>query len=429
MIFTEALRSLRYDKVKAFFYWLTLTFATAFMALYFNIAMDESVGLSLGQSSSNIITVVTLIAVMICCVDVFFANDYYTKNKSKDLAIRLISGATYTHIAGFLLIQTCLMMGLAIPCGYAIARFMMPVITNYLHSTLNASYTIQFVKDGVIYTNVMLAFIVGWIVVLNLSFTYINTASTLVNQKNAVKGKKGGMFYLGTVPLWLQQAAWAFLFLMPLVMFHINRDAIVLFACIGMAGLNGVLSCIITPLFTRLIFHGNADPLRISVLGFLREDLQSVKYAIYLLLVSVIIMASILVSQDTSSLAYAAILLSYIFLSVLQAMALMFRFATELSDRPRLFASLAHIGYTDRQLHQIVTREVIAFYGSIILTALLYLLNIYISLVRAGRLVPDTAVLLTLCFVIPLFIAMIGSLIYYRKLIFQGKEKEETASE
>ena len=174
MIFKEAMRSLKHDKSRAVFYWLTLMLTTTFMYLYFNIAMDESIGMSLGESSDNIITIITLISVLICCADIFFANDYYVKNKSKDLAVRLVSGATYVHIAGYLLIQTSLLMLLAIPSGILIARFLMTPLNMIVASVLpGGTHIIEPVPRGELYTYVILAFIVCWIVVMNLSFTYL----------------------------------------------------------------------------------------------------------------------------------------------------------------------------------------------------------------------------------------------------------------
>ena len=430
MIFKEAMRSLRFDKVRAFFYCLTLTLTTAFISLYFNIAMDESVGLSLGQSSSNIITIVTLISVCICCIDIFFANDYFVKNKSKDLAIRLISGATYVHIAGYLLIQTCLLLLIAIPAGYAIARAVMPAVNSYLLKMLSGGHTVSFVRDGVIYTNVIIGFIVCWIVVLNLSFTYVNSASNLINQRNAVKGTSGSGFYLSSVPLWLRQVFWLFLFIMPLFSFYQNCDTITLFSCLGMLGLNGVLRWIITPLFTKMIFHGKPDPVRMAVLGFLREDLKAMKTSVYLLLVSVILMVSILVTQEAQSLQAVTITISYVFLSALQALALMFRYATELASRQKHFASLSHIGYDDRQISRIANLEILMFYGSVILIALLYLVNIFASLVRAGRMDIPEAYVLVIFFLVPLLVMAPISLVYYRRTVIVKKEKtedEETA--
>ena len=418
MIFKEAMRSLKHDKSRAFFYWLTLMLTTTFMYLYFNIAMDESIGMSLGESSDNIITIITLISVLICCADIFFANDYYVKNKSKDLAVRLVSGATYVHIAGYLLIQTSLLMLLAIPSGILIARFLMTPLNMIVSSVLpGGTHIIEPVPRGELYTYVILAFIVCWIVVMNLSFTYLNSAASLINQRNASKGEKGSMFYLKSIPNWMRQIFWLFMFLAPVYTFYANRDSIVLFACIGMVGFNGILRWIIRPFITRMISAGKSEPKRIAYFGFIREDLQVMKFAMYLLLVSVIIMASILVTNQSNPMVKVMITMSYIFLSVLQAMALMFRYSTELSERKRHFASLSRIGYTMKQLKSITRKEVFGYYGSVLLISMIYLINIYISLVSAGTMNTSFAIALVLIVAIPLCICAIGSLFYYRGIV------------
>lgn len=421
MIFKEAMRSLKHDQARAFFYWLTLMLTTTFMYLYFNIAMDESIGMSLGESSDNIITIVTLISVLICCADIFFANDYYVKSKAKDLAVRLVSGATYMHIAGYLLIQTSLLMLLAIPFGVLIARFLMTPLNIIVANVLpQGTHIIEPVARGEIYTYAVLAFIVIWIIVMNLSFTYLNSAASLINQRNASRREKGSMFYLKSIPNWLRQIFWLFLFLAPIYTFYVNRSSIVLFACIGMVGFNGILRWIIRPIITRVISTGKSEPRRIAYLGFMREDLQLMKFAMYLLLVSVIIMASILVTNQSNPMVKVMITMSYIFLSVLQAMALMFRYSTVLAERKRHFNSLARIGYTLKQLKTITRKEVFGYYGSVLLISLLYLVNIYISLVHAGTMTAGFAVALILIVAIPLFVCAAGSLVYYRNLVLSN---------
>ncbi|MBE6123128.1 MAG: hypothetical protein E7190_10540 [Erysipelotrichaceae bacterium] len=425
MIFSEAFRSLRTDKTRAFFYWLTLLLTTVFMYLYFNIAMDESIGMSLGQTSNNIIVIVTLISVIICALDIFFANDYYTRIKAFDLAIRLVSGATYLHIAGFLLIQTVFLMVLAVPPGVLIAKLMMKPLNILFSSVLPGLYDMAPVREGVIYTYVVLGFIIVWMVVMNLSFTYLNSASQLVNQRNAAGRRKGSGFYMKSVPAWLRQLFWLFLFVMPVVTFYLNRDAIVLFSCIGMVGFNGALQWIIVPMISRILSSGKADPVRTAWLGFVREDLQAMKFAMYLLLVSVVIMASILMTHQQNPLESVVITLSYGFLSVLQAMALMFRCSNILSSRVRHFASLARIGFTYKQLKEITRKEVFGYYGSVLLICLLYLVNIFISLRMAGQIETGFAVFLVLIVAVPLIVCACINLFNYRKTVLSNMTEKE----
>ena len=91
MIFRDALRSLKKDIGRAFFYWLTFVLTTIFIFLFLNIAMSEAVGVTfVHTANTDISTNVSLILIVICIVEIIFANDFYVRSKARDLAVRLV---------------------------------------------------------------------------------------------------------------------------------------------------------------------------------------------------------------------------------------------------------------------------------------------------------------------------------------------------
>ena len=86
MIFKDALRSLKDDFLRSFFYFLTLLVTSMFIYLFFNIMMSDPVGVSLLEGSTDLLaTAVTVSVVVICLIAILFANDFFAKRKAKEL--------------------------------------------------------------------------------------------------------------------------------------------------------------------------------------------------------------------------------------------------------------------------------------------------------------------------------------------------------
>ena len=102
----SALRSIKDDFSRALFYWLTFVLTSMFMFLFFNLTYSDMVGVTFINSRNDIATFTSVLVISICMIVIFFANDFYVKKKSKELAVQLVCGGTYLQIALYLLFQT-----------------------------------------------------------------------------------------------------------------------------------------------------------------------------------------------------------------------------------------------------------------------------------------------------------------------------------
>lgn len=91
----SALRSIKDDFSRSLFYWLTFVLTSMFMFLFFHLSLSDFVGVTFINSTNNMETFITVLVIVICMVVIYFANDFYVKKKSKELAVRLVCGATY----------------------------------------------------------------------------------------------------------------------------------------------------------------------------------------------------------------------------------------------------------------------------------------------------------------------------------------------
>ena len=107
----DVFNSLMNDKVRTFFCWITFTITSMFIFLFFTVAMSDAVGVTMIRGKSDIPTILMVASVILCSVEIVFANDFFIKNKAKSLAVRLVCGATYTQITDSFNSISCITCG------------------------------------------------------------------------------------------------------------------------------------------------------------------------------------------------------------------------------------------------------------------------------------------------------------------------------
>lgn len=426
--FRYALRSLKNDFSKAFFYCLTFILTSMFIFLFFNLSMGSEANVHFINSANDTATNVTIIVIIISMVIIFFANDFYIKNKAKDLAIRLVCGGTYTQLASFLLIQTFLILLIAIPCGILLGYAMVPLMNSLMTAFLGEPFQLRVVPSAIIMTTLIIVTVVFWTTFLNLSFAYRNTAVSLLNDRDIKLS--GADTPLITMPSVIKHKGILslILWLFPLPVFYLKRSLALIAAIVGLVGLNGVIRHVLDPYLNRTIDEAKIeDPISIASLGFLRSDLKIMKTSIYLFLGCAILLITMLVSSEQTAIETALILLSYTVMNLLQSLAIMFKFSTELSTRKRYFATLSQLGYEDSMIRKVIRNEIFLFYGFILGTSLIYVANVLCADVLAGAMGIASAWVLIASLMIPLVIALLLNWYYYARTVMPKAAKSITA--
>ena len=136
MILKEALRSVWNDRFRSFFFWLTFFLTTFFIFVFFTLACEAE--------NDSVMTFVTIFMVLVCTMDIFSVNHFYMVSKAKDLAVRLICGATYTYLSFYLLIQVVFLLLLALPAGILAGVCSLPLIGSAIGMHVAVSADILF---------------------------------------------------------------------------------------------------------------------------------------------------------------------------------------------------------------------------------------------------------------------------------------------
>ncbi len=424
MIIKDALRSLKDDFLRSFFYFLTLLVTSMFIYLFFNIMMSDPVGVSLLEGSTDLLaTAVTVAVVVICLIAILFANDFFAKRKAKELAVRLICGATAFQLASYLLIQTVLLMVVALPLGILIANLLIPVLNTVLSAYLQSEFLIGIHSYANTMSAVILGLVIFWILMLNMSFALKNGAAMMFSENIMTKAGGAPVFYFGAIPQWLKATAMTLLFLVPIACFYLNSNMIFLLTILSLVGFMSWLDDVLIPWLTKRIHSKPENHLDVVWMGFLRTDIAIMKPNISLFIVAVVLLAWAMITKHGKPVEMMLYILSYVVMGVLLSMAILFKYSTELAVRKRYFNAMFQIGYLESDLKKIMTRQILWFYGLILAVSLLYLVNIFLSQMIAGVLSVNFMLVLLAFAVVPMILVGLINLLTYRSSLELKKER------
>ena len=420
MQFREAIRSIRNDPVRSFFYWLTFLLTSMFIFLFFTVAMSDSIGVTMVNAKNDTATNLMLFSVILCSIEIFFANDFFVKNKAKELAVRLVCGATYFQLAGFLLCQTVTLLVLAIPVGILGGTALIPVLNRIISSYLRASFHIGVTSQAVLWTILVLGYVVFWTLILNLSFAYRNSAADLLNETSIRIPHESFLTFSFQPKERTRKILALLLFVLPLFGFFNDRSVYLLCTILSLIGLSSVINRILLPAIDDQIQKHDDDAVKIGYLGFFRTDLKVLKVNILLLIVSSMVLVSVLVSAK-KPLDVILTLVTYVAMNLLLSLSVLFRYATELASRKKYYSTLTHIGYLEKDEKKIIHEEVWGLYGMIIGIMLVYLLLMITGLMMHGQMVWQYALFLIASAVIPLLLCAGLNERFYLKNVLNHK--------
>jgi hypothetical protein len=155
--------------------------------------------------------------------------------------------------------------------------------------------------------------------------------------------------------------------------------------------------------------------------GFLRQDLKYAGITIYLLLCDLMIVITMMFSRNNTSLEYLLVIVTYISISILQSLALMFRLETDISSREKQFVILSQVGVSAKEQKSIIQREVMMFYlltGGLIA---LYGGTALYSLSRDSLITGGQMILLISSALIPVIVIAVLTYLYYLQVAAGAK--------
>lgn len=419
MILKEALRSIKDDFSRSLFYWLTFVMTSMFIFLFFNLSYNKMLGFTFINNKNDMISYITIFVVTVCLIVIFFANNFYVKKKAKYLAVQLVCGATYFQLAQYLLLQTEILLILAIPLGIVIALSLLPLLNTIMSYYLHSSINITLQTGAISATVVILLMVIIWCTILNLGYAYRNSITQLLNDdKIQVNTFSIPSLYHIHISKRLINSLSIILYIGGAIYLIYDIYSVLFAAILGIIGFYLMLDHVIIPYLNQYTHIKHTDrPLELIYFGFIRNDMIILKMNIVLLILSDILLVSLMVQGKDNPLEIILAIISFVVINILLSLSIMFKLSTEVASRKKYYASLERIGYMKDSQKKIIQYEMIGFYGFLLISTLWYIIAIFISIIIHHILSFSFCMILLVLYIVPLILCAMTNYLYYKKQV------------
>lgn len=404
----EAFHSLYHDYQRSLFYWLTFLLTTLVIFVFFQVACSPLIGMSFIHSRNDVVSYLCVFVIFLCMFAVFFANDFYVKKKSKELAVQLVCGANFLQLTTYLLSQTLILFLLALPFSFLIGFLILMGLNKLMTISVFVS------GEGMLVTIIVIVFEIFWCTILNLGYVYRSSIKKLIQGDRIIEVHRIQLpFHMNNH---MKKGVAFVLFMVPIIFYYIygdNPSSVIVFSVIGMIGISGCIHKIIIPFMDEWIQKNLSYHNQLVYLGFLRRDIKFMKNHIIFLIVSAVLIVSIFIMGLDNSMYSLLIFISFCVSHTLLSMTIMFRFSTEMLSRKHMFVTLQRIGYEYHQIQKIICKEVLMLYGLILCISLFYICHIFISLYLHQILSLSFIITMLVVYILPLLLCALLNIQQY----------------
>lgn len=413
-IFKLSLQSLKADFLKSLFYFMAFALTTIFIFSFFNLTFHPDAGVHLGRGDTTLLTTIATIVILVAMMCVFLANDFYVSNKSLDISIMLMSGASVYQTGIYIFFQSMIVMLLAIPIGVIISYGLLPILNMVFYNLFNNQQAVFFIsKEAIIATTIILSFEVGWCTLLNIGYCYRSSVHTLIHSASKME-------WYGLKSKKMSAIGYYICYLIPFGLFIVNND-VMGFMMISLLGIIGVYGLIKQNIPKRIIHIQNnrslQKPKQFIALSFYKYDLQKSSVLVLTMVLSSMLLMSMIIYHLDTPLISMITLLSYGSVMILLSLTILFKMAMQCNQRKKNFLHLYYVGFVKKDLNKIVNLEMILFYGTLVLLPLLYQICILLKVLYLQQITFSLAIMILAIQIIPSMISCIICVILYHKML------------
>ena len=406
--------SLKKDLSKSIFYFLTFLLTTIFIFSFFNLTFNPYSGIHLGKDDTTFVTPIAVFVIVIAMLCVFLANNFYVSNKGKEISIILMSGASIYQLGFYLFLQVFTIMLCAIPLGLILGYLLIPTINSLFMMTFKYNGQLFYLSSQTFpATFMILAFEVMWCSMLNLGYCVRSTINSMIHDKNKIdlSGLKGPQ---------ITSKVFIILYFVPMVLFLFVKDSTsyMFIALFGLIGISGLIKKVL-PEFIRKRQKNNSleNSEDLIALGFFHSDIQKIFGLLLISLLSSVLLTCIIVYTIKQPLVSMVALMSYVSVMILMSLTIVFKIGMELSKRKGNFENLCRLGFSLEQLKRIIKKEMICFYGVILLLPLSYQIIILCNLLLRAKITLYLFLIILIIQIVPLLISYLLSMKLYKGIL------------
>ena len=388
--------SLKKDLSKSIFYFLTFLLTTIFIFSFFNLTFNPYSGIHLGKDDTTFVTPIAVFVIVIAMLCVFLANNFYVSNKGKEISIILMSGASIYQLGFYLFLQVFTIMLCAIPLGLTLGYLLIPTINSLFMMTFKYNGQLFYLSSQTFpATFMILAFEVMWCSMLNLGYCVRSTINSMIHDKNKIdlSGLKGPQ---------ITSKVFIILYFVPMILFLFVKDSTsyMFIALFGLIGISGLIKKVLPEYIRKRQKNQSLEnPVDLIAYGFFHSDLQKIFSLLLISLLSSVLLTCITVY------------------TLKQPLVSMVKIGMELYKRKGNFENLCCLGFSIEQLKKIIKKEMICFYGVILLLPLSYQIIILCNLLIKAKITVYLFLIILLIQIVPLLISYLLSIKLYKSIL------------
>lgn len=418
-----ALKMLKLEYQKTFFYALAIISSSAVTFLFFNYMDNSVLGNSIngGLQLSNLLSLaLMLIAAATAC----FANSFFLSKKQGEIAIYTMSGAGVGGVSIYLIVQNFVIILCAIPLGFLIGYLANPILNYLVYKAMGVSGNIWYISgEGIMMSVITLLTQTAALTVVNAGYAYRHDILQLLNAERTMKGIDGGnSIRMPVIVYWISALLPFYLYFKVPVS---NNDSMtfLVISCLGIYGISGLFK----RGFPRVIefmqkrFNINKK-IRLVGFGNLSYAIERTATLIKIIIVAIICMICLCLSYYNDPFNRTIIYFSYGVIIFLMSICILYRVMVENSSNGPLFASLYKLGFIKKDLKRLIRFETIGLYGIILFIPTTYVAVILYIFIQHDLIPFTLAINLVAAYTIPIILIALVTYHQYKKVIFDYLE-------
>lgn len=381
-VFLFSMKMLKKEYKKTFMYALTLMVAIAACFVFFaildnDLITQQEIVQGGGNWSDVVIPVSTGLAFLIiafCSAMIIFANNFYLTKKTKEFAITAMSGANIIDMILYLTYQNLAVTVLVMPFGLLLG-YLFSVLCNaimYYYLFINSSIFVC-TANAFFNTFATVCSMIFALIIYSSGYVYRHDIQDMLSTQTVnehedtriLKFPKG--FYIGL-----------YLFGVVLMIFSEYTVSVFIFpSLLGILGAGGIMTYLLPDIFAYIKKKKYiADQIMLISLSNLAYSLKKSIFLVSLYCVSSTVMIALLVSVQHSIREFVSVVIGLVITVLLLSLGILYKYSSEAVNRKIFYFNLYKLGYTIKKLKKIIKKEVILYYGFLLLVPMIYILII-----------------------------------------------------
>lgn len=411
-----SLKMLRLDFKKCFFYGLSLVVSTSIIFVFFNYIDNACIGNSFSEKSGAN-QILALLIIIIACANACFANSFFISRKTNEIAIASMSGASVFALAGYLLVQNFVIMGLSIPVGFGFGYIFNHFFNQIVYHALNVSANTFYISaEGLVMSIVVVLTEIIALTLVNAGYAYRTEIKTLLTAEESMTKKTAKAIKTPVIVYWI-------LYFIPIVLFFtidLEPMTFVVVSCIGVFGIVGLLKIGISKLITLRQQAHLTKANSLIAYGNLSFSIKSTGMLMTIIILSIILFIGLILVNLYNPKDLLIVLLSYGIIIFLMSTSILYKIILETTTRLSLYQSLYKLGYLKSQLKTIMKKEITLLYGVILFFPTSYIAIMLARFIAVDYITFSFGMSLMLAYIIPIMVTAIIAYFVYKRTIIES---------